>query len=98
MGGDDLRNRAGREDQEGAVQDGQARAQGDDDGTVERSACSLSPNCTPSTKRSLTDFTFSLSLHQSRMDNHALALGHFDGAVEVRIRGTGSVVRIDAAC
>ena len=32
---------------------------------MERSACSLSPNCTPSTKRSLTDFTFSLSLHQS---------------------------------
>src|SRR5260370_7235858 len=32
------------------------------------------------------------------MDNHALALGHCNGAVEVRIRGTGSVVRIDAAC
>ena len=31
------------------------------------------------------------------MDNYALALGQFDGVVEVRIRRTGSVVRIDAA-
>jgi hypothetical protein len=32
---------------------------------VERSTRSLSPNCTHSTKRGLTDFIFSLSLHQS---------------------------------
>src|SRR6266849_6362689 len=32
------------------------------------------------------------------MDNHARPLGRIDGAVEVRVRGTGSVVRIDAAC
>jgi transposase-like protein len=43
-GGNDLRNRASREDQEGAVQDGQARrVQCDDDGTVERGTRSLSP-------------------------------------------------------
>src|SRR6266481_4650248 len=43
-GGNDLRNRASREDQEWAVQDGQARrVQCDDDGTVERGTRSLSP-------------------------------------------------------
>src|SRR5258708_15745491 len=31
------------------------------------------------------------------MDNYALALGHCNGAVEVRIRGTGSEVRLAAA-
>ena len=40
----DLRNRASREDQEGAVQDGQARrVRCDDDGTVARGTRSLSP-------------------------------------------------------
>src|SRR3984893_7009444 len=44
-GGNDLRNRASREDQEGAVQDGQTRrVQCDDDGTVERGSRSLKPN------------------------------------------------------
>jgi len=43
-GGNDLRKRASREDQEGAVQDGQARrVRCDDDGTVERGTRSLSP-------------------------------------------------------
>jgi len=43
-GRNDLRNRASREDQEGAVQDGQARrVRCDDDGTVERGTRSLSP-------------------------------------------------------
>ena len=42
-GGNDLRNRASREDQEGAVQNGQARVRCDDDGTVERGTRSLSP-------------------------------------------------------
>src|SRR5260370_11688095 len=32
------------------------------------------------------------------MYNHARALGRIDGAVEVWVRGTGSIVRIDAAC
>src|SRR5260370_15837579 len=32
------------------------------------------------------------------MYNHARLLGCLDGAVKVRVRGTGSVVRIDAAC
>ena len=42
--GNDLRNRASREDQEGAVQDRQARrVRCDDDGTVERGTRSLSP-------------------------------------------------------
>ena len=42
--GNDFRNRASRKDQEGAVQDGQARrVQCDDDGTVERGTRSLSP-------------------------------------------------------
>jgi len=42
--GNDFRNRPRREDQEGAVQDGQARrVQCDDDGTVERGTRSLSP-------------------------------------------------------
>src|SRR5207249_8909180 len=43
-GGNDLRNRARREDQDGAVQDGQARrARCDNDGTLERGTRSLSP-------------------------------------------------------
>src|ERR1700730_6738061 len=41
-GGNDLRNRASGEDQEGAVQDGQTRRGGcDDDGTLARSAGGL---------------------------------------------------------
>src|SRR5712691_11879815 len=43
-GGNDLWNRVGREDQVGAVQDGQTRrVQCDDDGTVERGTRRLSP-------------------------------------------------------
>jgi transposase-like protein len=43
-GRNDLRNRASREGQEGAVQDGQARrVRCDDDGTVKRGTRSLSP-------------------------------------------------------
>jgi transposase-like protein len=65
-GGNDLWNRAGGEDQEGAIQDGQTRrAQCDDDRTVERGTRSLSSLRNHSTSRSLTDLTVGLSLQQS---------------------------------
>src|ERR1700757_3120403 len=32
------------------------------------------------------------------MYNHPLPLGRFEGPVKVRVRGTGSVIRIDPAC
>src|SRR5437879_7088 len=65
-GGNDLRNRAGREDQERAVQDGQTRrAQCDGDGTVECGTRSLSPIRNDSTRRSFTDLSVGLSLHQN---------------------------------
>src|SRR5450432_722339 len=65
-GGNDLRDRASREDQEGAVQDGQTRRpQCDDDGTVERGTGSLSPIRNASARRNLTDLSVRWSLHQS---------------------------------
>src|SRR5262249_47372324 len=74
--GNDLRNRAGREDQEGAVQDGQTRRMPcDDDGTVERGTRSLSLIRNHSTRRSLIDFTVGLSLHQNHIDPCALVAG-----------------------
>jgi hypothetical protein len=66
-GGNHFRHRASREDQEGAVQDGQTRGvQCDDDGTVERGTHSLSSQFTITKPGgSLTDLDVGLSLHQS---------------------------------
>ena len=64
----------------------------DDDGTVERGTRSLSPIRNSSTKRSLTDLTFGLSLHQSRNkkgQHHSQpAGGHAQGRHEMESDAT----------
>jgi hypothetical protein len=87
-GDNDLRNRTGREDQEGAIQNGQTRrVQGDDDGTVECGTRSLNPICNHSTTRSLTDLTVSLSLHQSLQTKASVVLRSAAARPHARERG-----------